>query len=134
MASHATSPAPLEVEAVTDEAALPALAAEWEALVDERHPGVVFRSAAWLLPWWNAFSAGAPARPGRGCPLELRILIARRAGRLAGALPCFRAPGRWSRRLHLLGDNVVGSDYLGLIARPRDAEEVARALADPILP
>src|SRR5438132_382766 len=70
---------PPAVEVITDEAALPRLAAEWDALLSDEGPGAVFRSPAWLLPWWNTFSVAARAR---GRPLALRLFIARRGPRL----------------------------------------------------
>jgi CelD/BcsL family acetyltransferase involved in cellulose biosynthesis len=111
---------PLSVEAVADSGALPGLADEWDRLIDARHPGAVFRSAAWLVPWWRAFGADA----------ELRVLAARRGGRLVGALPAYRARSPLGvTRLRLLGDGVVGSDYLGVVAAPADAATVHRAIA-----
>src|SRR5262245_50713558 len=96
--------APLEVAAVDDAAALPGLAVEWAPLVVEDEPGAVFRSGDWLLPWWNRFS------PGK----DLRVLTARRGGRLVGTLPAYRARTRLGvRQLRLLGDGIVGSDHLG---------------------
>lgn len=112
----------LMVRCASDPAELPALATAWDALVDEQAPGAVFRSAAWLLPWWKHFSAGK----------ELRIYVARAAatGHLLGVLPAYRVPTPLSgRRLRLMGDDIVGSDYLGVIARPEDQWAATRAIA-----
>lgn len=114
----------LTVERVSDPARLPALTAAWDALVDEREPGAVFRSAAWLLPWWEHFSAGK----------QLCVYTARRGPKLVGVLPAYRVDTPLGgRRLRLMGDGVVSSDYLGVIARPdgRSAASVAIAEALP---
>src|SRR5579883_2287776 len=113
-----------DVEVIAEPARLMAIAPEWEALVDERHPGAVFRSPAWLLPWWNAFSVGR----------ELRVLVAREAGRAIGLLPAYRERRALGvRRLRLLGDNIVGSDYLGVLAAPDCTERAADAIAQRLL-
>ncbi|HEX2568902.1 MAG TPA: GNAT family N-acetyltransferase [Polyangia bacterium] len=111
----------LTVRCTSDPAELPALATAWDALIDEQAPGAVFRSAAWLLPWWKHFS------PGK----ELRIYVARSAatGRLVGVLPAYRVPTPLGgSRLRLMGDDTVGSDYLGVIARPEDQGAATRAI------
>ena len=111
----------LHIERIDGE--LNALAGEWDALVDPLHPGAAFRSPAWLLTWWDSY------RDGRR-PL---VLTAREAGRLVGVLPLYveRGPLR-VRRARLMGDVQVGSDYLGVIARPADAPRVAQAMADAL--
>ena len=61
------------------DAAMLALAPEWEALW-RRVPGASpFSSPAWLLPWWRHFGTGAP-----------RMAIQRTGGRLSGVLPLYR--------------------------------------------
>jgi CelD/BcsL family acetyltransferase involved in cellulose biosynthesis len=111
------------VERITDPAHLPAVAEAWDALIDERAPGAVFRSSAWLLPWWRRFSDGR----------ELSIYAASVGTRLAGVLPAYhaRAP-LGGQRLRLLGDSVT-SDYLGVIAQPRDLEPTSEAIAQAVL-
>jgi CelD/BcsL family acetyltransferase involved in cellulose biosynthesis len=58
------------------------LAGEWDELAD-RTLGMPWVRPAWVAAWWQAF--------GRG---SLEVLVARRAGRLAGVLPLERRPGR----------------------------------------
>jgi CelD/BcsL family acetyltransferase involved in cellulose biosynthesis len=115
--------APILVESVGADAVRGA----WEELVDERHPGAVFRSPAWLLPWWNAFSAPGDRR-------DLRLLVARSGARVVGLLPAYRAPtALGGRRLRLLGDGIVGSDYLGVLAAPGMESLVAASVAERLL-
>src|SRR5438552_3272494 len=122
-ASPARDPS-ASIEIVTDAAALPALAAEWDALAGERHPGAPFRSTAWLLPWWNSFSLGK----------ELRVFIARAGGRAIGLLPAYRERRPLGvRQLRLMGDGIVGSDYLGVLAAPGREAEAARAIAERLV-
>lgn len=109
----------VSVQAFRSAACLPALAEAWDRFVDERSPGAVFRSSAWLLPWWEHFGAGR----------EICVLVAVRGDRPIGMLPAYRAPTAFGARLRLLGDGIVGSDYLGPIAAPEDEEEVADVMA-----
>src|SRR5205807_865537 len=84
------------------------------------HPGAVFRSPAWLLPWWNRFSVGR----------ELFVLTARSGGRLVGVLPAYRVHGRLGlSTVRLLGDGIVGSDHLGVVAAFADQAACASAFA-----
>src|SRR5207253_64572 len=80
-----------------------------------QHPGAAFRSAAWLAPWWKTHSQSRRAH----------ILIAKRGGRPTALLPLYRE----GRRFKLMGEGVVGSDYLGVIARQEDLDEAGRLLA-----
>ena len=97
------------------------LASEWSALVDPHHPGAAFRSFPWVSCWWNGASALR----------EARLLLAKEQDRTVGILPLYAEPlALGGRRLRLMGDDIVGSDFLGAIARPGDAPAVARAFAD----
>jgi CelD/BcsL family acetyltransferase involved in cellulose biosynthesis len=87
----------------------------WMTLADPLHPGAAFRSAAWLAPWWKSHSHGHAAH----------ILIARRGTRPVALLPLYRE----GRRYRLMGDGVVGSDYLGVIAHRENLDEASRILA-----
>src|SRR5438094_4735191 len=118
--SHRAHRDSITVERIDDAGRLAAIAGEWDQLLDDDSLGAVFRSAAWLLPWWNHFSSGR----------ELRVYTARLGGRLFGLLPAYRvATALGGRRLRLMGDGIVGSDYLGVAARPGEEEEAARAIA-----
>jgi CelD/BcsL family acetyltransferase involved in cellulose biosynthesis len=111
------------VERVSDSARLPALARAWDELIDERDPGAVFRSSAWLVPWWRRFSAGK----------ELCIYTATDSAGLVGLLPAYRVKSPLGgSRLKLMGDGIVTSDYLGVIARPSDLAPVSGAIAQAV--
>lgn len=96
------------------------LAAEWSALVDASHPGAAFRSFPWVSSWWNGASTGR----------EARVLVAREHGRTIGLLPLYAERiALGGVRLRLMGDDIVGSDFLGVIARPADLSAVVGAMA-----
>lgn len=98
---------------------LSGLEAAWERVVDPDHPGAVFHCYAWASTWWTYFSRSR----------KLHVLVARRRGRVVGLLPLYQEPGLGGSTFRLIGDNIVGSDYLGVIALTPDREEVARACA-----
>lgn len=96
---------------------------EWSAL-HEASGAVVFLSPEWLRPWLKYI---APRT-------EPRLLCVRdRDGRLVGMLPLgmeeTRGFGRKIRRLFVLGDRHVGSDYLDVVARLEHRRAVTLALA-----
>src|SRR5260370_38020373 len=95
------------------------LEAAWERVVASDHPGAVFPSYAWASTWWTYFSRSR----------KLHVLVARRHGRVLGLLPLYEEPVLGGSTLRLIGDNIVGSDYLGVSALTPDREEVARACA-----
>src|SRR5688572_432174 len=113
------SPANIEVE--RHDGDLASLEGVWTALTDAMHPGAPFRSAAWLTPWWKHLSPDG----------EPYVLVARRGGEIVGILPLYSQPGvLGGRRLKFLADGVVGSDYLGVVARPYEAHAVAWACVE----
>jgi CelD/BcsL family acetyltransferase involved in cellulose biosynthesis len=98
---------------------LATLEAAWSRLVPVDHPGAPFRSFAWLSTWWKTFSTGR----------DPYVLVARRGGDVVGILPLYRDGGLLGGRLALMGDGIVGSDYLGALARPDDQPAVTAAIA-----
>jgi CelD/BcsL family acetyltransferase involved in cellulose biosynthesis len=103
----------LEVDEVTTSAELDTLAPAWADLW-RRAPGATpFQSPSWLLPWWQEVGNG-----------ELRVLRARRAGRLAGLLPLYLQHD--SGKLLPLGISI--SDYLDGLFEEEDAAAVAGAM------
>jgi len=114
--------ASLTVSESVGHAAVEALVPEWEAL-HLASGAPIFRSPDWLVPWTRRI---APQ-------LEPRLVCVRdAAGTLVGLLPLgaetVRPFGRRVRRLTLLGDTHVGSDFLDVLARPADAAAVARVV------
>jgi CelD/BcsL family acetyltransferase involved in cellulose biosynthesis len=108
------------VEVAVHRGDLDALAASWDALVDDGHPGAAFRSWAWSSAWWKTFSAGR----------EPFVLVARQAETIVGLLPlCAQRSPLGGRRLAFIGEGIVGSDYLGIVGAREDEERLARAFA-----
>lgn len=102
-------------------ASLAALEAPWAQLVDERHPAGAFRTYAWVASFWKHNSAAR----------EPLVLVAREGSAIVGLLPLYTERTAFGgRRARLMGDGIVGSDYLGVVARAEDAPRVARACAD----
>ncbi len=90
---------------LTDEAALAALAPEWDALW-HRAPGAApFASPRWLLPWWRHWGTNWP-----------RVATLRRAGRLAAVLPLYVLDEPEGAKLLPMGAGT--GDYLDVLAEP----------------
>ena len=108
------------VEVTAHRGDLAALAASWQELVDPDHPGAAFRSWAWISAWWKSFSVGR----------QPFVLVARDGGAPIGLLPlCAERSPLGGRRLVLMGEGIVGSDYLGIVGRAADQERLACAFA-----
>lgn len=93
------------VALLDSDAALWALAPEWEALW-RRVPGASpFAAPAWLLPWWRHFGTGAP-----------RVAVQRTAGRLTGVLSLYRLDEPGVRKLLPIGAGTT--DHLDALLEP----------------
>jgi CelD/BcsL family acetyltransferase involved in cellulose biosynthesis len=95
---------------------------DWDEVVSASARPSVFLTYEWALSWWKVFG-------GRFEPLLIRVADA--DGRTVGIAPFYLQRPRIAgpvrlRRLGLIGDLIVGSEYLGLIARPGTEAEVAR--------
>ncbi len=93
----------MTIEVLDTDAALWALAPEWEALwrrVPDRSP---FTSPAWLLPWWRHFGTGQP-----------RVATLRQSGRLAAVFPLYVLDEETGRKLLPVGAGL--SDYQDVLA------------------
>jgi CelD/BcsL family acetyltransferase involved in cellulose biosynthesis len=109
------------VERVCDAEQLAGLGQLWDSWIDQAHPGAVFRSSAWLVPWWTYL---------RGQHDQLALYVAWRGEQPIGVLPAYRlARAGRPAQLRLLGDGIVASDYLGLIAAPGEEDAAAAMLA-----
>ena len=106
----------LAVETVTTQEALQALAVEWDELVRAMPRPSPFLLHGWITEWWRHYGDGA----------ELRVHVARRDGRLAGALPLFTR-GSGLRVTEFLGSFT--SALADLLLRDPDDAEAERALA-----
>ncbi|HEY1207451.1 MAG: GNAT family N-acetyltransferase [Bryobacteraceae bacterium] len=121
MTSPQTSPAP-EVRDVSGPAQatwiattgdFKSLRSEWTELFEATAPQCVFLSFEWMFTWWKHW----------GKSRELAMVAVRDSqGRLVGLAP-FSIERNFpaalgARRLSFLADAHVGSDYLGILARP----------------
>ncbi len=87
------------------DAALLALAPEWEALWQRVPDASPFSAPAWLLPWWRHFGTRSP-----------RVAIQRTAGRLVGVLPLYRLDEHGIRKLLPIGAGTT--DHLDALLEP----------------
>jgi CelD/BcsL family acetyltransferase involved in cellulose biosynthesis len=100
--------------------ALQDLEPAWQRLVEPKSLGAPFRTYAWVSSWWTHVSTSK----------EPQVMVARRDGDIVGILPAYVERTRLGgRRLRLMGDGIVGSDWLGAIARPAHLQPVSRAFA-----
>lgn len=112
---------PLTLEIVDDTPAFAALAGEWDALVRAMPRPSPFLVHAWLGVWWRHQGAGA----------TLQVHVARRQGRLVGALPLFVRPRLGMRVARFLGGRE--SALADLLLADGAADEVAVALVESAL-
>jgi CelD/BcsL family acetyltransferase involved in cellulose biosynthesis len=105
---------------------LETLRAAWDQLLDADHPSAIFRGRPWIEAWLAHRARGA--RP--------RLWVARRGdGPIEALLPLYETRSRLgARRLRLAGDDVVGSDFLGMVCRPEVADEAAERFAEALAP
>lgn len=107
----------MTVTLIEDFEKLAALSATWDAL----GRGTPFRSWAWLSGWWSSY------RP-RG-----RLwtpVVTNEQGELIGVAPWYMIESKIRGRIvRPLGDGEVCSDYLSILARDEDRDQVASELA-----
>ncbi len=89
----------------------------WNAIAG----GVPFRRTEWLAPWWRHF----------GENLQAGIVTVRRGGALIGALPLCRRRG--SRTWQSMAGERTCTDYVSVLCRPADRDEVTAAIADHLV-
>lgn len=96
--------------------------ADWDEVISHSAAPSVFLIRDWISAWWGSFGAGRE-------PCLLRV--SREGGATLAIAPFYVERMRSGmRRLGLLGDRVVGSEYLGLAARKGSEAAAARAVAD----
>jgi CelD/BcsL family acetyltransferase involved in cellulose biosynthesis len=95
---------------------------DWDQAVAAAARPSVFLTRDWVVAWWRNFGTGLE-------PLLLRVSDA--DGRTSGLAPLYVQSRGFGMvcRLGLLGDRVVGSEYLGLVARAGRERAVAGAVA-----
>ncbi len=100
------------------------LESSWNLLLDESVTHVPFLRYEYLKAWWQTRGGGEWEKA------ELRLIVAREAGRLTGIAPLFLAKNRQEKPALLLVGSIEVSDYLDLIAR----EEDLQPFVDGLLP
>jgi CelD/BcsL family acetyltransferase involved in cellulose biosynthesis len=113
---QATTPGALQLATATTQDELEALAAEWDDLVRAMPRPSPFLLHGWISEWWRYHGAGG----------ELRVHVARRNGKLAGALPLFSR-----RRSGLRITEFLGS-YTSALADLMLADSDDRAARDAL--
>lgn len=103
---------------LTTQAGLDELADEWNALVDAMARPSPFLLHGWLSEWWRHYGQGA----------QLTLHVARRDGKLVGALPLFSRAHSGLRVTEFLGSGT--SALADLLVLDRDDDETARALGE----
>lgn len=94
---------------------------DWDEAVAESASPSIFLTRDWISAWWDSFGAGLN-------PWLLRV--ADRDARTIGIAPLYVGRLRvGARRVGVLGDQVVGSEYLGIAARSGAEAEVADAVS-----
>ena len=102
------------------------LAADWDRLLEQSADATVFLSFPWVDAWWRHFGAGR--RPCLQAAWD-------QGGVLCGLAPLYSQPLRlWGipgpRVLGILGDEGVGSEYLGILLKRGNEEAVILAMGD----
>ncbi|HEX8856877.1 MAG TPA: GNAT family N-acetyltransferase [Thermoleophilaceae bacterium] len=95
---------------------------DWDETVAAAAAPSIFLTRDWASAWWASFGAGLEP-----CLLRVEHHDGRTAG--LGLFYLDRLRGSPLTRLGMIGDRVVGSEYLGLVARRGSEERVAGAVA-----
>jgi CelD/BcsL family acetyltransferase involved in cellulose biosynthesis len=102
---------------------------DWDDAVAAAARPSVFLTRDWVTAWWASFGAGLE-------PVLIRVTDP--GGITVGLAPLYLERPTLGgpitlRRLGIIGDRVVGSEYLGLVARAGREAAVAKAVADRLL-
>ena len=111
---------------VSDDREFAALEDSWNSLVSVAADANTFLTHAWLYTWWTSYQPRA----------ALRIIVAERAGSVAGIAPMMLTRegtlGRVFRRLRFIGDGTSETDHMNFIVDASDRERIVSALLDKI--
>jgi CelD/BcsL family acetyltransferase involved in cellulose biosynthesis len=112
-----TVSSPATIERVSEEPAFAALAGEWDDLVRAMPRPSPFMLHGWLTEWWRHYGDGA----------QLALTVARRDGRLVGALPLVHRLRAGLRVASFMGEHhaVLPDVLLAEDAEPWVAERLA---------
>jgi CelD/BcsL family acetyltransferase involved in cellulose biosynthesis len=116
--SETTAPAELTLDVISRETSFATLEEDWDRLVRRRPRPSPFLLHRWLAEWWRHYGAGG----------ELAVHVARRDGRLVGALPLCVRPRYGLRVLSFLGGE--SSSLADLLVADDESLEVAAALVE----
>lgn len=111
------APAGLTLETISSETAFAGLEEEWDVLVRSRTRPSPFLLHRWLCEWWRFYGDG-----------QLAIHVARRDGRLVGALPLCVLPRHGFRVLSFVGGD--SSSLADVLVADDEGPELATALAE----
>jgi CelD/BcsL family acetyltransferase involved in cellulose biosynthesis len=115
--------ASLRFEWLTTNAEFERLKPEWAELFRAAGRENVFLSFEWMFTWWRHWGKGR----------RLALAAVRDAQeRLTALAPFCISRGFGLRRLAFLADTHVGSDYLGILARPGSEQAAAEAVAEAV--
>ncbi len=112
----APSPAPVALATISTGEEFEALAGEWDGLVRAMPRPSPFMLHAWLAEWWAHYGDGA----------ELTVHVARREGRLVGALPLVVRRRAGLRVASFMGGRL--SVLPDVLLAPGEAPSTAEAL------
>lgn len=119
--------ASLDVTVVRDPARLPALGAEWDALLARSAADTVFLTWDWLSTWWDVY----------GAELEPCVVLVRENGRLVAGAPLKiesrRRYGMRVRQLEFIGTGrAVCPDFLDFVVEAGREAELVPAILDAL--
>lgn len=106
----------MKTQVVRDMDKLPAMAAQWDELLDGDPFTTVFQTREWITAWWEAYG-----RPGR-----MLLLLLTEGETLIGIAPLVRRAVDGEDEIVFIGQGRA--DYLDFIAREADRPRVTRAV------
>ena len=115
-----------EFEVVCDAEGFRSLKPEWECCLEASPHSKIFTTWDWLYRWWTHYAEDH----------QLRIVVARAGGRVAGILPLYLRETRILSRIRISVAHFVGTggdtspDYLGVVADARREPDCSLALAE----
>ncbi|HET6610579.1 MAG TPA: GNAT family N-acetyltransferase [Kofleriaceae bacterium] len=116
----------VDLQAITNVAALRELGDEWQTLAEAGGTGALFRGPGWLLSWWDAYRSILDG--------EIFALAGRADGRLVCLAPFYRrtarlGPGIKVREIRIFGDAGPRPPALDILVAPGFEERAGAALA-----
>lgn len=119
----------MQIEQITSTQAFDALEADWRSLEARSIRNSLFLGWDWQRLWWSYYGEGR----------ELRILVARAGGQVAGLFPLYLERHRYAKVILVRKLRPIGSggdtspDDLGMLADPSCEHAVAQAFVRHLL-